>query len=363
MIIIDNILYYGIIYKIECNINNKIYIGQTSIGFDERYKGDLEKYTHNLELKKDIKRYGMDNFNITKVLDKAETKNELDEKEVYWIDYFNSYIDGYNKNIGGTGSIQENKSIILKTCELWNENPLYTIKDMSLSLNINEVSIRRILKIGKELKICNYDVNECDKRKSYEYIKKYKKNEVIDLWNKGEKTPREIGKELNIFATNFIIKMLKEGNTEGLCNYSSDESNKRIESRKRKDTINKKMVIKLWNKGLTTNEISDELKLKKTDVLDVLKNAKEEGLCDYTYQLALKRGNEKRKFEYLQKKDNNKTEVIKLWNEGRGKQYIMRVLKLSNKMVTEILKEGTEENLCEYSIELATKRGRETRGE
>lgn len=92
---------YGIIYKIENTINKKIYIGQTVKTFKQRYRNDLAKYTHNEELRKDILLYGIDNFEIIKELDIAKTKEELDEKEKYYISLYDSFRNGYNETIGG----------------------------------------------------------------------------------------------------------------------------------------------------------------------------------------------------------------------------------------------------------------------
>lgn len=92
---------YGIIYKIENKINKKIYIGQTVRTFKQRYRNDLAKYTHNEEVRKDILLYGIENFEITKELDIAKTKEELDEKERYYISLYDSFRNGYNETIGG----------------------------------------------------------------------------------------------------------------------------------------------------------------------------------------------------------------------------------------------------------------------
>lgn len=43
-----------------------------------------------------IRKYGKDNF-IIEEIDSAKTQNELNEKEQYWIQYYNSVNDGYNE--------------------------------------------------------------------------------------------------------------------------------------------------------------------------------------------------------------------------------------------------------------------------
>lgn len=99
---------YGIIYKIENKINGKIYIGQTTLqnGFDQRYKNNIKKYTHNVHLKNSIEKYGINNFEIIKELDIAYSKQELNEKEKFYISLYKSTNKdfGYNKMSGGDNS-------------------------------------------------------------------------------------------------------------------------------------------------------------------------------------------------------------------------------------------------------------------
>lgn len=91
-----------IIYKITNKIDGKIYIGQTCRTFEERMK---EHYSHaNVYVDRAIRKYGKENFDCV-VIDTAETMDELNEKEIYWIDYFNSMNpNGYNLCIGGNNT-------------------------------------------------------------------------------------------------------------------------------------------------------------------------------------------------------------------------------------------------------------------
>lgn len=97
---------YGFIYLVKNNINNKVYIGQTSQkgGFDRRYRHDLYKNTNNEYLKRSIKKYEIEQFEIIKEYDKAYTKEELDQKEVKYIEQFNSTNPRYGYNIKEGGS-------------------------------------------------------------------------------------------------------------------------------------------------------------------------------------------------------------------------------------------------------------------
>lgn len=113
---------YGVIYKITNKVNGKVYIGQTINGFDKRYPGigsDINKVYNfhkalknsnkpsscNIHLLKSIDKHGEKSFEVEKVYDVGNTKEELDEKEIYWIKYFDSYKNGYNRNLGGSGRL------------------------------------------------------------------------------------------------------------------------------------------------------------------------------------------------------------------------------------------------------------------
>ena len=95
-----------IIYKITNIINQKVYIGQT-IGY---IKHRLSSHFHfakkdksNNKLSNAIKKHGKENFKIEQI-DSAETIDELNQKEIYWINFYNSRIKGYNIREGGHNS-------------------------------------------------------------------------------------------------------------------------------------------------------------------------------------------------------------------------------------------------------------------
>lgn len=97
------------IYKIENMINHQKYIGQ-SIHIKKRW---LEHKTtasnvhsndnryHN-KLYSAMREYGIDNFQFSIVEECTEEK--LNEREKYWIQYYDSYVNGYNMTIGGMGT-------------------------------------------------------------------------------------------------------------------------------------------------------------------------------------------------------------------------------------------------------------------
>lgn len=104
---------YGIIYRATNLVNGKTYIGQTKRTLKERKYDHIRVANKNGDynplISKSIRKYGEDNFNWS-IIDEADTLDELNEKEVYWIRYYNSFIgfencNGYNMTLGGDGTL------------------------------------------------------------------------------------------------------------------------------------------------------------------------------------------------------------------------------------------------------------------
>jgi hypothetical protein len=93
----------GYIYKIQNLINGNVYIGQTVKPVEKRFqqhRNNYDKpYFSQLTLYKAFKKYGLDSFSF-ETLEKVDNE-KLDEREKYWIDYYDSYKNGYNMTLGG----------------------------------------------------------------------------------------------------------------------------------------------------------------------------------------------------------------------------------------------------------------------
>ena len=92
---------YGIIYLVYNTYSQRYYVGQTTIGFDNRYQSGWI-YTHSYKdtVKEDLEKYGEDSFEYTKIFKVAHNQEELDKLEAYYIEYFDSYENGYNETRG-----------------------------------------------------------------------------------------------------------------------------------------------------------------------------------------------------------------------------------------------------------------------
>lgn len=99
------------IYKITKKENGKSYIGQSN-DIERRFKEHTFK--NEIPIDKAIQKYGKESFQF-EILEECSL-DELDEKERYWINYYNTYKGfGYNCSEGGGLNFGENNGRALIT--------------------------------------------------------------------------------------------------------------------------------------------------------------------------------------------------------------------------------------------------------
>lgn len=87
------------IYLITNKINGRCYVGQ-SVDITRRWRQHKEvAYREQAPLYKAIQKYGIENFDFC-VLEEC-SREELDSKEIQYIEQYNSYFCGYNQTRGG----------------------------------------------------------------------------------------------------------------------------------------------------------------------------------------------------------------------------------------------------------------------
>lgn len=112
-----------LIYLITNNFNNLVYIGQTTKTLEERiywYKKDIQLKKKVTPIIAAMRKYGIDNFNFQIIENNIEDQDVLDEKERYWIRYYdsNNPEKGYNRDSGGVSGgfkSKETKKLIGET--------------------------------------------------------------------------------------------------------------------------------------------------------------------------------------------------------------------------------------------------------
>ena len=87
----------GVIYKATNILNGKSYIGQTK-NFKIRQAQHL-KAKDDYSFHRALRKYGSESFEWS-ILEEC-SNDLLDDKEIYWISYYNTYENGYNMTKGG----------------------------------------------------------------------------------------------------------------------------------------------------------------------------------------------------------------------------------------------------------------------
>ena len=127
----------GFIYKITNDITNKSYIGQTSQTIEDRFKEHLKNSRYyNYHLYNSMNKYGIEHFSIEQI---EECHDELlNEREQYWINYYDTFYYGYNETKGGEGRKKyDYKQIAEKYLELQNE------KDTAIFFNCSVDTVQK----------------------------------------------------------------------------------------------------------------------------------------------------------------------------------------------------------------------------
>jgi hypothetical protein len=126
------------IYRIENLVNHKSYVGQ-SIDIYERWvehKWALNNKQHNNKhLVRAWHKYKEYNFEFS-ILEKCD-EDKLNEQETYWVDYYDSYHNGYNQTKGGDGCLGK----------VWTDEERERISRSICQIDLNGEIINRFINI------------------------------------------------------------------------------------------------------------------------------------------------------------------------------------------------------------------------
>ena len=147
----------GFIYIIYNDINDKKYIGKTSHTVEYRFNLHKRDFSHfNYPLYNAMRKHGTEHFYVEQLEECDDSA--LSEKEMYYINLYDTYRHGYNATLGGEGFRKYDYDEILS---LWAEG--YTIKAISEMTGAHRDVVGRILGdcgISKEdRKKCCYGAN------------------------------------------------------------------------------------------------------------------------------------------------------------------------------------------------------------
>lgn len=138
----DNVMFS--IYRIVHFATGLCYVGKSNNPYRRRidHYSHLKHNTHkNTHLQRAWNKYGRDAFYF-EVLEKNILKTDIDERERFWIRYFDSYKTGFNKTVGGDGTGGKTTP-----CE-WNGIKYNSITEAAQALGIDFRAMQRRFQRG-----------------------------------------------------------------------------------------------------------------------------------------------------------------------------------------------------------------------
>ena len=136
----------GSIYIIKNTVNDKVYIGQTTMTVHERFmvhmKPSTAKLRRNYKLYNAVTKYGRDKFYVETLEDNVPLEL-LNQKEIEYITMYNSFYNGYNSTKGGDGRIinkVENEDELLSLAKSG-----VSADNLALKFSVNKATVFRTL--------------------------------------------------------------------------------------------------------------------------------------------------------------------------------------------------------------------------
>ena len=201
----------GYIYKITNDINGKVYIGQTKHSIASRWKSHQYTASHSGKhgctyLCNAINRYGADHFSIEEV---EKCSNEiLNDKERYWIQYYQSYREenGYNLTLGGDSGFWIDYNEVYS---LWDDG--LSVSEIQSKTGHSRTTLSKVLHEYK-----NYSCAESKQRQSY-IASVYQYKPVIQYSQDGTylnrfETPQDAISHLGVGIYGELIKKCRQPN-------------------------------------------------------------------------------------------------------------------------------------------------------
>lgn len=196
----------NIIYAYRKVDNGKIvYVGQTT-NLQERHKQHIKYDPFNINTKeysyplsRGVRKYGQDAYELI-ILEDNLKKEQLNEREKYWIAFYDTYFNGYNQSTGGANPVkpvftEEKIDIVIDMLK----DESYSYKDIIERTGVSMTHIYNI-NIGKRRRRENvvYPIREsnCKGTRGLKFSQEECK-EIHKEILRNEKTFKEIAKKFN----------------------------------------------------------------------------------------------------------------------------------------------------------------------
>ena len=172
----------GEIYKIINDFNDKVYIGKTMKTTEARKREHLCQLNDGTAIHQSMLKHGIEHFTWVPLEINIFDKELLAQRECYWIEYYNSYYNGYNMTLGGEGGNGTHARNLVRWRE---ENPDKVIENTEKLLQWREdhsEEVKRANQKAAEIRKAKYgnsitqQANEATKKK----VKCIETNKIYD---------------------------------------------------------------------------------------------------------------------------------------------------------------------------------------
>lgn len=150
------------IYKYENKLTHSVYIGQ-SINITKRKWEHENRPSPTSLIDQRLQEYGTEAFEF-EIIEECEP-DVLDEREIYWINFYNSYNNGYNQTLGGQAQYGEN-NIQVKLTE----------KEVKEIIKLLEETNESCEQIGNKYNVHRNTIDFINRCVTWTYLHQYKKN-------------------------------------------------------------------------------------------------------------------------------------------------------------------------------------------
>lgn len=266
---------FGKIYKISNSLNNKVYIGQTIQKLGTRFS--RHKQTQEMRcphLSNAMDKYGKENFFIEQI-DIANNKKELDEKELYWIKFYDAIEDGYNivdEHYKSLKRVQKNniKNLKVKVCKFdLNGNYIKTYNsaaEAAIDLNVRGSDITTSC-VQRQYSVKGFIFVYLEDKENLELLKCKinKKGKYLSFRTK------EIKEKIKNFSMYYHLKKFTQKEELKICKeyYYNKISQEALAN---KYNCSRNLIIKSIDRILKTSLGNEFKNLRKTKILQIDKN-------------------------------------------------------------------------------------------
>lgn len=131
------------IYMIRNKINDKKYVGKTNFSIEKRWQEHCKDAKKNRKERRPlynaILKYGEENFEIIEL--EECLPEESSQREQYWIQQYNTFVEGYNATKGGDGKFYLDYKKILRLYDTTS----FSQKEIAKECNCCTDSVRNIV--------------------------------------------------------------------------------------------------------------------------------------------------------------------------------------------------------------------------